>query len=67
METHNDIGIHMETEKLISINQACEHLGISRPYIYRLINEKKLPYYVVGTLKRFKVSELDEWAKSRNK
>jgi excisionase family DNA binding protein len=65
MKTHNDIGIHMETENFITVNQACKHLGISRPYIYKLMAKKDLPYYMVGSVRRFKTSELDSWAEKK--
>lgn len=43
--THNRGKIleRLNTEEIYTINQVLEHFCVSRPYLYRLISEGKLP------------------------
>jgi len=36
----------LKSKKLLSVNQACEFLSISRPTLYNLINDNKIPVVV---------------------
>jgi excisionase family DNA binding protein len=38
--------------KYLSCNDAAEILGCSRPYIYKLLDEKAIPYQYVGSHRR---------------
>ena len=38
--------------KYLSCNEAAEILGCSRPYIYKLLDEKLIPYQYVGSHRR---------------
>lgn len=51
--------------KLLTTAQAAERLGLSLKYVYRLCDEKKLPYIRVGTAIRFDPAELDAWIDAR--
>lgn len=52
------------TERWLSVDEIAEHLGVSRDTIYNWINGKSMPAQKIGKLWKFKVSEVDEWAKS---
>jgi len=52
------------TERWLSVDEIAEHLGVSRDTIYNWINGKNMPAHRIGKLWKFKVSEVDEWAKS---
>jgi excisionase family DNA binding protein len=52
------------TERWLSVDEIAEHLGVSRDTIYNWINGKNMPAQKIGKLWKFKVSEVDEWAKS---
>ena len=52
------------TERWLSVDEIAEHLGVSRDTIYNWINGKSMPAHKIGKLWKFKVSEVDEWAKS---
>jgi excisionase family DNA binding protein len=46
------------TDKLLSVNQLAEVLGISRSTVYRLVREDQIPHYSVGERLRFDVGEV---------
>jgi excisionase family DNA binding protein len=50
-------------EKLLSVDNICEYLGIGRDTIYKWIADKGLPAYRLGRLWKFKKNEVDEWVK----
>ena len=52
------------TERWLSVDEIAEHLGVSRDTIYNWIKGKSMPAHKIGKLWKFKVSEVDEWAKS---
>ena len=55
--------------KLIRLKQVIEMVGVSRAYIYRLLNEGRFPQQVEivegGTAKAFVESEVQEWIDAR--
>ena len=51
----------MMEEKLLSVDDVCEYLGIGRDTIYKWIAAKKLPAYRLGRLWKFKKKEVDKW------
>lgn len=51
----------MNTEYLLTIDEAANRLRVHRSYIYKLINAGALPAPIkLGRAARFKASELDE-------
>ena len=51
----------MQTEYLLTIDEAADRLRVHRTYIYKLINSGALPAPIkLGRAARFKASELDE-------
>ena len=51
----------MMEEKLLSVDDVCEYLGIGRDTIYKWIAAKSLPAYRLGRLWKFKKEEVDRW------
>jgi excisionase family DNA binding protein len=48
----------LKFKKLLSINQACDFLSISRPTLYKLINDNRIPVVIFMGQKRFQLSDL---------
>lgn len=48
----------------VSMNEICNHLGISRDTAIKWINKKGLPAHKIGRLWKFKVVEVDDWVRS---
>lgn len=47
--------------ELLSVEQAATYLGVRVGTIYSWAYQRKLPYYKVGRLLKFKQSELETW------
>lgn len=46
-------------EDYVGVKTMAAHLGVAKSYVYKLISERRLPYYRVGGRFLFKVSEVD--------
>lgn len=54
----------MMKDRMLSVNDICKYLGISRDTVYRWIEERGFPAYRLGRLWKFKKEEVDEWIKN---
>lgn len=52
-------------ERWSSVEEICEHLGVSRDTIYRWITDRGMPAHRIGRLWKFKLSEVDAWARTK--
>ena len=52
------------SERWLSVEEIADHLGISKDTVYNWINKRNMPAHKIGKLWKFKVSEVDKWAKS---
>ena len=48
----------------MSINEICEHLGVSSDTVYKWIDKYDMPAHRMGRLWKFQKSEVDGWVKS---
>jgi excisionase family DNA binding protein len=49
----------------VKIREAAEFLNVKVSWIYEQVRLNRLPSYKVGAFRRFKLSELDAWARAR--
>ena len=53
-----------ETERLYSVEEIANHIGVSKDTIRAWAKKETIPYYKVGRQYKFKLSEIDEWVAS---
>ena len=51
----------MIKERLLSVEDICQYLGLSRDTVYKWIENKGLPAYRLGRLWKFKKEDVDKW------
>jgi excisionase family DNA binding protein len=49
-------------ESFVNVKDASQYLGIKENTVRLWCQEKKIPYYKIGNLLKFKLSELERWA-----
>jgi excisionase family DNA binding protein len=54
-----------EPEPVVDAETVAAYLGVTRMSVYRWINQLGLPSHKLGRNRRFKLSEIDAWIKSR--
>jgi excisionase family DNA binding protein len=52
-------------ESLITVDELSNTLKVSRIWIYKLVREKRIPFYHVEKCVRFSPSEIGEWLEKR--
>ena len=50
-----------------SVTEICTYLGVNRETVYNWIKAKDFPAHRVGKLYKFKLAEIDEWVKKKDK
>lgn len=50
--------VHMELNRLLSVEEAAEYLGIKTKTVYKWISERRLPFIKLGSLVRFQLADL---------
>ncbi len=51
-------------ERWLSVDEICQHLGVSKDTVYKLIETDGLPAYRIGKQWKFKKDAVDEWVVS---
>jgi excisionase family DNA binding protein len=51
----------MSTRNFLTTKEVAQYLRVNQYTVYRLVSQKKLPAYKVGSQWRFKKSVLDHW------
>ena len=54
----------MTDERWLSVDDIATYLGVKQSTIYKWTHLKTIPSHKVGSLRKFKVSEIDNWVKS---
>ena len=52
-----------EVERFVAIQEAAEFLGVRVSWIYEQVRLNRMPSHKAGHFRRFKLSELDDWAR----
>lgn len=52
-------------DELWDIGRLSRYLGIKKSTLYAMIERKEIPFYRIGKLARFRLSEIDEWLLTR--
>ena len=55
-----------KSERWVSMEEICNHLGASRDTIKKMVKTQKMPAYKFDRKWKFKISEVDEWMRSQN-
>lgn len=66
VETKIEIQPIKQVSHILTVNEASELLKISNSKLYELISRKEIPWFPVGSHKRFLTQELLDWAKNRS-
>ena len=53
------------TNRLLTTQEVCELLKVSKAYIYWLTHQKRIPYIKMQGHLRFRQSDIDEWLMSQ--
>lgn len=53
-----------ETERLYSVEEIANHIGVSKDTIRAWVKKETIPFYKVGRQYKFKLSEIDAWVES---
>lgn len=54
----------MTAEPRVSVEQVARHLGVARDTVYRWREHRGLPAHRVGRLRKFRLSEVDDWVRA---
>lgn len=52
-------------EKLLTVSEVSELLSVSQSLVYKWVHYDLIPHVKIGTLVRFRESELDRWLKNK--
>jgi len=55
----------MVENKLLSITEMAEYLGIRVSTLYSWVSQKRIPYIKLGRLVRFDLREIDKWLENK--
>jgi len=53
-------------EKLLSIQEASDFIGLKTPTVYKYVCMKKIPYVKLGTRVLFSKDRLEKWVKENS-
>jgi excisionase family DNA binding protein len=57
---------HLDTaDKLLPVNEVADFLGTHRAFVYRLMASGELPYTLIGTRRRVRMSDVQAYVDRR--
>jgi excisionase family DNA binding protein len=54
----------LANDRWLSVEEIATYLGVKRDTVYKWIERKKMPAHKVGSLWKFKRSEVDDWVRT---
>jgi excisionase family DNA binding protein len=60
-----NVSVENKLEKLLTVQDICELLGVPRSYVYRLTHTKRILHLKIRGHMRFRRTHIDEWLKSQ--
>jgi len=54
-------------EKLLTVNDLCEWLQVSKSLVYKWVHYGFIPYIKIGEVVRFKEAQIERWIRTREK
>jgi len=58
------VNVVNQAERWASVKEVAQNLGVNRDTLYKWIKRTDIPAHKVGRLWKFKLSEVDLWARS---
>lgn len=58
-------GVKSAVDRLLTTQEVCELLKVSKSYLYWLTHQKRIPYIKMQGHLRFRQSDIDEWLMSQ--
>lgn len=52
-------------EDFLTVKDIVKKFRVSQPWVYKLVREKKIPFYHIEKCVRFSPSEIDSWLQER--
>jgi excisionase family DNA binding protein len=62
-QSRDEVFSMADQDRWISLQEACDYLGVKHHTIMRWIEQRGMPAFKVGKLWRFKTADIDEWDK----
>jgi excisionase family DNA binding protein len=53
----------IEMEAFVGVTEVAAFLGVKVSWIYEMVRLNKLPSYKIGPFRRFRLNEIDTWAR----
>lgn len=57
----------MNSLKLIDVDRVAAILSVSTSNVRKMVFHKRIPFYKIGRLVKFKESEIHEWVKTKSR
>jgi len=52
-------------QDFLTVDDLCKSLRVSKVWLYKLVREKRIPFYHIEKCIRFSPSEIHEWLEAR--
>jgi len=52
-------------ETLLTVDDLADSLKVSRPWVYKLVRQKRIPFYHIEKCVRFSPAEIRQWLEDR--
>jgi excisionase family DNA binding protein len=66
MMRKGEVILLMPEDECVSTQSAAEYLGVSRPFLVKLLEEEKIPHYKTGTHRRIRLKDLRTYRDQRD-